>query len=263
MQNNKREFNSQEKTQQQLSYLENITVSCVIFGFQEGVLKVLLSKYNFQEKWNLPSTFVLKDEDVDQAAKRLLGKSIDLNHAYQKQFYLFGDYNNKYDEERTDFLSYFRQESINNQWYEKRTVTIGYYVLVRSDKILEQENESIEKLDWVDVDHIPLLYGDHNAIIEKAIVSMRFHIGYIPLGFYLLPEKFTINELKEVYEKIIRHELDSRNFRRKLFSVNLIVKLDEKRKNGPHKAPHLYCFDKEKYTHMLESGLPFMFWNIK
>ena len=151
----------------------------------------------------------------------------------------------------------------NSHWFNQRFLTIAYYALVKFEEYNVQSNALDEEVEWFDLKQVPRLYGDHNKIINKAIETIRTQIGYIPIGFELLPRKFTMPELRIIYETIIGKELDRRNFQRKILSIGYINRLNETRKNGAHKAPQLYSFDKEKYEIANEYGLQIMSWNLQ
>lgn len=245
----------------QEEYLDSISVDCVILSFHEGEIKVLLNKLLIGNNWMLPGGFVRVDENVDDAACRVLYIRTGLDNVFLKQFHLFGECN------RIDFSDNKRViEELNMdpdvaKWYLRRFVTMGYYALVEHGKVNLNIYKEVEELEWFSLHKLPNLYSDHKHIIESAISFIRVQLGYIPVGYQLLPEKFTMPELRMVYESIMGRELDRRNFQRKMLSVGLIKKLQEKRKAGAHKAPYLYCFNKDRYDEAERSGMYLMSWS--
>lgn len=242
--------------------LVGITIGCVIFGFQEETLKILLNKYKIGDKWLLPGGFVSKHEDVDKAACRIMKIRTSLENVFLRQFYLFGDWERSDIRDSMCLLKNFGVED-ENHWFIQRSVKLGYYALVKHEQVVINQDEKVEKIGWFDLDNLPPLYADHGEIIKRALETIRIQLGYIPLGFELLPEKFTMPELRSIYEVVIGKELDRRNFQRKMLSVGLIKRLNEKKKKGAHKSPYLYSFDKEKYSQALKSGIQLMAWSMQ
>lgn len=236
-------------------YLDSISVDCAIFSFHEGEIKVLLNKLLKSSTWMLPGGFVRVDENVDDAACRVLHIRTGLKDVFLKQFHLFGECNRIDFSDNKKFIEELDMEEEMAKWYLRRFVTMGYYALVEYGKVNLNIYHEVEDLEWFSLNKLPNLYSDHQYIIESAISSIRVQLGYVPIGYQLLPEKFTMPELRMVYESIIGKELDRRNFQRKMLSVGLIKKLEEKRKSGAHKAPYLYCFNKEKYEEAERSGM--------
>lgn len=244
------------------NYHPGFSVDCVIIAFQEGTLKILLNKFNVDEKWGLPGGFVYKDENVEDAAYRLLVNRTGLKDIFLRQFYLFGDANrNPLEEHRKELKSRNISEA-DGKWFLNRFITVGYYALVQYDKVKPYADPQDEQVAWFSIERIPTLKKDHNHIIEKALESIRYQLGYIPIGYELLPDKFTMPELRVIYEAIIGQPLDRRNFQRKMLSIGLIRKLNETRPSGAHKSPLLYEFNKDKYEEALKNGMQLMDWRM-
>ena len=242
------------------TFLDSISVDCVVLAFHQGGLKVLLNKFKISDKWMLPGGFVHIDENVDDAADRIIKARVGLDNLYLKQFHLFGNCDRTRKDESLKMLDSWGISPENGHWFLKRFVSMGYYVLVEYDKVTVSADENIEDVAWFPLEKLPPLYADHGAIVDKAIKTIRVQIGIIPIGYKLLPEKFTMPELRLIYEEILGVELDRRNFQRKMLSVGLIKRLDEKRKNGAHKAPYLYSFNKERYEEANYEGEHLMPW---
>ncbi|MDR1503365.1 MAG: NUDIX domain-containing protein [Prevotella sp.] len=236
--------------------LPSVVVDCVIISFSEGRIKILLNRYKMHERWMLPGGYVYKTEAIDEAAYRLLKKRTSLNSCYLQQFYTFGEIDRKNIEENRLLLDENGLAGLDSHWMLNRYVSIGYYALVNYNDV-KIEPSSDEYCEWFDLDNIPVLYGNHQKIIDMAIQSLRFGINHIPIGLGLLPAKFTIGELRVVYETILKKKLDRRNFQRKILSYEYICKLDEKNKKWGVKEAVLYSFNKEKYIKALEQGIAF------
>jgi ADP-ribose pyrophosphatase YjhB (NUDIX family) len=141
------------------------------------------------------------------------------------------------------------------KWFASRFVTVGYYALVDFLKTVPQPEGNNETVEWIDHNTVPELVLDHSEILDKALETLRMELNLMPVGYNLLPEKFTIPELQKLYETILGRKLDRRNFLRKITAIGILTKLDEKKSNVAHKAPNLYSFDKVKYEDVVKNGL--------
>lgn len=242
------------------TFLDSVSFDCVVLGFTEGQLKVLLTKFNVNDKWMLPGGFVLIDEDVDCAANRALKVRLGVEDVYLRQFHTFSNCGRVQKSENIKMLEVWGLTPEEEHWYLKRFISIGYYALVEYQKVNVTVDEIEEEVGWFNIYELPPLYADHKKIIEKAIATIRKQIGIVPIGYELLPEKFTMPELRLIYEALLGHELDRRNFQRKMLSIGLINRLREKRKIGAHKAPYLYSYNKEKLEEAKENDLFLMTW---
>lgn len=236
-----------------------ISVDCVIIGFHEGTLKVLLNRFRGYNKWMLPGGFILHTENVDDSAYRILSSRTSLKDIYLKQFHFFGDANRTKLDENEELLKlqgYTTPEEIEQHWLMQRFVSAGYYALVEYSKVKVSANPE-EEIEWFEIHNLPELYSDHQHIIDTAILSIRKQINYTPIGYELLPEKFTLTELRLIYETILDKKLDRRNFQRKILSLGYICKLDETQKKLGFKETSMYSFDKDKYMNALDNNLTF------
>lgn len=219
--------------------VESVTVDCVIFGFSEGSLKVLLihsSAGDSIDQWKLPGNYIMEKETLDQAANRILSQLTGVHDLYLEQFHTFGDvYRYPY----------------------KRIVTVGYFALVKPEDHELATNIWADQVIWADVDNVPPLSYDHNLILEKATESLTRKIRHEPIGFNLLPEKFTLHQLQELYEAVLRVRLDKPNFRRKLMNMQLLIPLEETQTNVSHRAAKLFRFDPDVYQRLQKKGFVF------
>lgn len=229
-------------------YLSNISIDTVIFGFAEGNLKVLMLEMKFNRQWFLPGGYMHKNEDIDIAAKRILKDRAGVDHIFLKEFGIFG----KQDRGENAFI-----DLPDENWFKQRFVSVGYYALVNYNMVNPKEDMFSETCRWIDLEDLSDLpiTMDHKKIIEKALYTLRTEISYQPIGYNLLPEKFTLPELQKLYEAILGRNLNRGNFYRKIKNLGILKKLDEQRRGGNHKAPDLYSFDEENYHKALESGL--------
>jgi ADP-ribose pyrophosphatase YjhB (NUDIX family) len=228
------------------TFLRHISVDCVIFGFHDNQLKVLLLRWKDNGPWCLPGGFVKKGESVDESASRTLKERTGLDHIFLQQFYTFGD--PKRERNKKPFIGQ------NNSWMMDRFVTVGYYALVEFSKVNPQPDNFSEECVWWDFDSIPSLIYDHEKIVEKALDTLRQSLNEYPVGYNLLPRKFTMPELQKLYETILGKSLDRRNFQKKMLSMGILERLPERKTGGAHKAPFLYRFDVKQYNKAMKEG---------
>lgn len=216
-----------------------LTVDCVVFGFDEGDLKVLLVRRDvapFRGKWALPGGFVRMDESLDDAARRELQEETGIEKLYLEQLYTFGDLNRD---------------------PRGRVVTVAYYALVKLAAHGVRAATDAESAAWFSVAEVSRLAFDHNRILEVALARLKGKVRYQPIGFELLPVKFTLSELQHLYEVILEAPLDKRNFRKKILGTGLLVELDEIQQDVAHRAARLYRFDDRKYRQLVKHGFNF------
>lgn len=216
-----------------------VTVDIVIFTIQEGTLKVLLVKRlipPFIGQCAIPGGFVLEDEDLDQAALRELREETGVADVYLEQLYSFG----KVDRDPRG-----------------RVVTVAYFALVSADRKLKAGTDAAEAA-WYPMDALPPLAFDHTTILNYALERLRNKLEYTTVGFQLLPEKFTLTELQEVYEAILGKTLDKRNFRRKMSVLKILKPLTEYRRGGQRPA-QLYRFVAGRFEKLKDKGILFPF----
>lgn len=236
-------------------FLPSLSVDCVIFGFHANQLKVLLLKHRHLNVWALPGGFIYKDEPADAAAHRVLKERTGLDEIFLRQFHAFGD-TERYD--KTFHQRDLKKDHIKvpaDHWLLQRFVTIGYYALVEFSKVTPAPDTLTEKCVWWDIRQTPPLMLDHRRILDTALEALRMQLSYQPIGYQLLPEKFTMPEIRKLYETILGKNLDRRNFQRKILGFGILRRLKETKKGVAHKAPYLYSFDLKKYQEALRVGL--------
>ncbi len=215
-----------------------LALDCIIFGFDREELKILLIKRNFEPelgKWSLIGGFLKNKENLDQAAIRILHHLTGLNNIYMEQLYTFS----KVDRDP-----------------EERTLSVAYYALID----IASHNQDVIRLDsarWFNLKKAPPLIFDHNSMVDRAIARLRRRALGKPIGFELLPEKFTMRQLQKLYEAILNKKLDKRNFVNKVNALDILVKLKEKDMGSSRKGSYLYQFDKEKYDAKVVEGFNF------
>lgn len=229
-----------------------LSLDCVIFGFHETRLNVLLLRWKGTDEWCLPGGFIFKDESVDVAAGRVLHERTGLDRLFLQQFHLFGDAV-RYDREDTWRRQKMPMPFGSAAWPD-RTISVGYYALVDQLKVTPTADFMSDECSWWEVNELPSLLYDHKHIIDVALRTIRIQLNWQPIGLNLLPEKFTIPELQRLYEAVLGRPLDARNFHKKIMGLNILIRMDERRTGKAHKSPYLYQFDQERYQRALING---------
>ncbi len=237
-------------------YLRNISVDCLIFGFHENELKILLLHAKYAGLWALPGGFILKEEHMDDAAKRVLEQRTGLNSIYMEQFRVFSQPNRSTKKINKQFLKNVGIE-LEESWMFERFITVGYTALVDFTKVQPVADTFSSACEWFNISNIPEMILDHKEILKKALENLRLQLNYQPVGYNLLPEKFTMPDLQKLYETILDKKLDRRNFQRKIIGTGILKKLNEIKKAVAHKAPSYYKFDLRKYQKALKAGMGF------
>ena len=219
----------------------SVTVDCVVFGLdlEAEDLKVLLiqrKKDPFAGKWAFPGGFVEPDETLEVSAKRELQEETGIARLYLEQLYTFGD---------------------PGRDPRGHTVTVAYYALVKLSDHAPVAADDARAVDWFSVAGPPKLAFDHEKILKVAVERLRAKVRYQPIGFELLPRKFTLSQLQRLYETVLDRELDKRNFRKKILSMGILVELDEIQQDVAHRAARLYRFDRERYGALVKEGFNF------
>ncbi len=216
-----------------------LTVDCVVFGFDEGELKVLLIERGlepFQGRWALPGGFVRVDETLDEAARRELEEEAGLKNVFLEQLYTFGAL------ERDP---------------RERVVSVSYYALVKLADYSTKASTDATDARWFPISRVPRVAFDHADILVTALTRLQGKVRYQPIGFELLPPKFTLSQLQHLYEAVLETELDKRNFRKKVLGLGLLVPLKETRMTGRHRPAQLFRFDADRYEKLKKRGFNF------
>ncbi|HZL09841.1 MAG TPA: NUDIX hydrolase [Prolixibacteraceae bacterium] len=244
--------------------LNSVSVDCVIFGFDKSGLRVLLNQSDQEalkqalpeqlsseqikqlyEKhpvltsdiyWSLFGGHVPEEQDLDEFAKNLLFQVTGLNNVFLQQTNAFGS---------LDRVPY------------TRVITIGYYALINPDYYDLKKSTLAKTIQWYNLNELPPLCFDHDKIIQEALVKLRQEVMYHPVGFHLLPENFTLTEIQSLYEVILNKKMDTRNFRKKLAKMKLLIDSGKKQQNVAHRAAKLYQFDIHVYEKLKNEGLNF------
>ena len=216
----------------------HLAVDCVIFGFDDDRLRLLLYKRDFEPEkgnWSLMGGFLRNNENLDEAAYRVLARITGLRNIFLEQLSAFSDVDRD---------------------HAGRVVSIGYYALVN---IHDYDSYMLKQYgaEWFAIDELPALIFDHQEIVKKALRRLTRKAKTQPIGFELLPENFTITQLRNLYEAIYQRQLEPANFRRKFLSMELLERLPIKDMNSSRKGAYLYAFNKDKYEMLTSKGFSF------
>ena len=212
----------------------SVTTDCVVFGYDGLRLNVLLIERGadpFKGHWAFPGGFLNIDESAQQGAKRELFEETGLREAYLRQFHTF---------------------SAVNRDPRERVISIAYYALVRISEV--KGGDDAAKAQWFPLDSVPPLAFDHDMMLRMAIKELRRQIHFEPIGLELLPEKFTMTQLRHLYEAILNKKCNHRHFSTEMLKTGFLTQLNET-KVANNKATSLYKFNREKYNQMIKNGL--------
>ena len=216
-----------------------VAVDCIIFGFDGKEIKALLIKRGFEPekgKWSLMGGFVSRDESTDEAAIRILHQLTGMNNIYMEQLYCFSDVDRD---------------------AAGRVISVAYFALINIVDYSEQLQLEHEAR-WFPLNDIPTLIFDHRQMVAIAKERLQQKVSNHPIGFELLPDKFTLPQLQNLYEAIFEAPLDKRNFTRKILALGILNKLEEKEKESSRKGAFYYIFDKGKYQKLHQEGVKFV-----
>lgn len=211
-----------------------VTTDCVIFGFDGCELKVLLIERGiepYKGRWAFPGGFLNMDESAEEGARRELKEETGFETAYIRQFHTF---------------------SAVDRDPRERVISVVFYALCNIDDVVGGDDAA--KAQWFSLDDVPQLAFDHDQILRMAELELRKQIHFEPIGFELLPEKFTMKSLQQLYEAILNVKFDRRNFYNKMLHLGLLTQLDETEKTPNKKPAYLYQFNPEMYEEMKKKG---------
>ncbi|MEO1055130.1 MAG: NUDIX domain-containing protein [Bacteroidota bacterium] len=234
----------------------HVSVDCVIFGFDGESLKLLVIEREVGEGVSkrvnaLPGDLIKDDEDLNSAAARILYELTNLADIYLEQFFTFGNPLRIRNPEDVEWLRRVRA------FPNARVITVAYYSLVRLDKLAPRASSFAKMAGWSPIDDKLKLAFDHNEIVNKALETLRYKLKFQPVGFELLPKKFTLSQLQKLYEAIFGLALDKRNFRKKFLNKKILIPLQEKEIGVAHKPARYYQFDESRYREI--SGKEILF----
>jgi 8-oxo-dGTP diphosphatase len=231
-------------------FIQHLAIDCVIFGYKERELKVLVSKLNFKgDFFVLPSGFIFLTEGVNEAAYRILEEKTGISNIFLEHFKNFGQANrtNKAFLERLIELNQerFGEDKLSKEdfaWLSDRFISLGYYALVDINKVNPIKSELDESIEWYNIHELPTMIMDHNEIVKNALESLRLNLYNNIIVFNLLPETFIMKEVQDLYETIFEQTYARNNFQKKILDMNVLERLEKKFTGAANKAPYLYRF---------------------
>ncbi len=241
------------------NYMPGISIDCCVLGFHENQLKIMLIRWEKLNFWSLPGGFIYLDESVDAAAKRILKERTGLDDIFLEQFRVFGEISRTNSDESKSVFQISGLDPEIQAFLLKRTISVGYYALVDFTKATPTTAELIANCRWWDVHAVPPLVQDHAEIYLSAPKALQLHLINKPIGYNLLPEKFTMGEVRRLYETILEKPIDRRNFEKKMLKLGILERLEEVKSGLTHKSPFLYKFNLTKYQELLNADFGFGF----
>jgi hypothetical protein len=221
------------------SVIDALSIDCLVFGFQKSELEILLVQHGegiSKGKWALPGGWIKYNESIDESAGRVLKDLTGVSNIYLEQLRAFGE---------------------TERYPDKRVITIVYCALIKPEDYKLHGGFTASDAKWFKISDVPHLPYDHSKILKSGLEHLRHKVQHEPIGFNLLPKKFTLLQLQELYEAILQKKLDKPNFRRKLINMNLLEACKEKQTDVSHRAATLYRFDKKTYDRLTERGFIF------
>ena len=240
-------FNSQ-------TYIPQLAIDCVIFGYKDNQLKVLISKLNLKgDIYSLPNGFIFQNEGIDEAAHRILRERTSISNIFLAHYKNFGKaertnrvlIENIFEQNREHFAGEVKLAQEDIDWLTSRFISLGYYALVDINKVTPTKSDLDESMEWYSINELPNLIMDHAEMVKTALKSLRLNLDNTIIVLNLLPETFTMKEVQDLYETIFEEEYARNNFQKKILDLNVLERLEKKFTGAQNKAPYLYRFRKE------------------
>lgn len=246
-------------------YVAGVSLDCVVFGYREGILNVLVLKHRNVDAWSLPGGFLPSDMDMQDAAHIILNKRTGLQDVFLTQYQTFSSLNRGWDVNEQSKLAIQQVQStwqehhkeVLTKWFHQRFISTAYLALIDAGKASLTADYLSERCEWKPITDLPTLVLDHGLMIEMALKFLRIQINYLPIGKSLLPNKFTMSDLQTLYESILQKKLDRGNFQRKMLRLGILIRHEKLMTGASNKAPFLYSIDKDAYNLLLSEGISF------
>jgi ADP-ribose pyrophosphatase YjhB (NUDIX family) len=226
----------------QTAYLPHIAYDSVIFGFSGDQLQILIMEYHNTNWFALPGGFVRVEEDLNAAVRRGLRERTGLDNVYLEQCYTFGDVSRHDPTVMRTILEASGFALADYAWMLERFLSVAYYALIDYHGVAPRPDALSDSINWYPIDALPPLILDHEAIVAKALDTLRANLDRKLVGVNLLPERFTMKELQCVYEAILGEPLSRSGFQRKMLSLGILQRHEKRFSGQAHKAPYLYSF---------------------
>jgi len=227
-------------------YMAGVSVDTVIFGFHNDKLKALMLRFGNTPYFVLPGGNIRKEENLDDAALRILQERTGLKNIYLEQFYTSGNTSRSKEDVAREFIQKMIGTIPNNNWFAQRFVSVCYYALVDDTKVNPITEAFFTEVKWFDVNKLPKVLYDHDVVINKALKRLQADLDEKLVGSNLMGETFTMNELQKLYEAVYQKKFVRTNFQRKMLSLGVLERLEKQYSGKSHKAPYLYRFAESK-----------------
>ena len=243
-----------------------ISLDCVVFGYQERRLKVLLLKYKGHEAWALPGGFLPKDQEMHEVVGHVLKERTGLEGVYLEQYQTYSSIGRGWKSSAVSKIGFEKLKNswdtsdriILDKWFSQRFISTAYLALINSKDAQPTPDAVSEECSWIPVNELPELVLDHKIMIDEALVRLRRQINFSPIGRELLDEKFTMMDLQSLYESILGRKLDRGNFQRKMMKLGILMRHEKLMTGAQNKAPYLYSINHKVYDQLLNTGIRFI-----
>jgi len=246
-------------------FVPSISLDCVVFGYQNKGLHILLLKYKNTDAWALPGGFLPNGAEMESVITDILKARTGLRDIFLTQYYTFSsikrdwlstEKNRKiFENMRANWPQSHRAEF--EKWFNQRFISTAFMALVDASKAHPVSDEFSDSCLWVPIEKLPPLVLDHDKIIAEALKQLRMKINYLPIGRSLLPPKFTLSDLQFIYEAILRKKMDRGNFQRKIMKLGILIRHEKLMTGAQNKAPYLYSLNYKVYDKLIEEGIGF------
>jgi len=251
--------------QQIRRFVPSISIDCVVFGYLNKKLHVLLIKYKYTEAWSLPGGFLEHDAEMDETATNIVSSRTGIDEVYLNQFYTFSALNRHWKHKEKDWKCLQTliaklpepDQKPFEQLVTQRYISTAYFALLDATKVYPKPDMYGQLCDWIPALEIPELVLDHNTIVNKAICTLRKQLNFLPIGKTLMPDRFTMSEFQSLYEAILGKSLDRGNFQRKIMKLGFLIRHEKLMTGAQNKAPYLYSINHEVYDKLVAEGVGF------
>ncbi|WP_405412851.1 NrtR DNA-binding winged helix domain-containing protein [Maribacter sp. Asnod1-A12] len=225
-----------------MKFIPNLSYDCVIFGFNGKTLKILILEYQNTGFFALPGGFIRKNQSLKEAVDKGVEERTGLKNVYLDQFQVFGAIDRADPFAMKRILEANNKDLEKNKWMMERFVTVGHYALINYEDVDPKPDHLSDSIGWYAIEDVPRLMMDHNEIVDKALEVLRNNISEKLIGMNLLPSKFTMKQLQQVFEAILDQKLRRTSFQRKMLSLDVLERHEKLFEGKAHKAPYLYSF---------------------
>lgn len=245
------------------TFVPSISLDCVVFGYQNKGLHILLLKYKNTNSWALPGGFLPADADMETVITDILCARTGLKEIFLTQYHTFSATNRGWLSTEKDKQT-FKKISTNwspsyksqfEEWFNQRFISTAFMALIDASKAHPTPDELSDLCLWVPIDDLPPLVLDHGKMIAEALKHLRMKINFLPIGRSLLPSRFTLSDLQCIYEAILRKKMDRGNFHRKIMKLGILNRHEKLMTGAQNKAPYLYTLNDEVYDRLIEEGI--------